>query len=56
MDLPGRATVARSVDEALALAGPDTEVMIVGGGEIYRQTFDRADRLEITHVDVGRGG
>ena len=45
-------TVAHSVDEALALAGPGTEVMVVGGGEIYRQTMDRADRLEITHVDA----
>ena len=26
--------------------------MVVGGGEIYRQTIDRADRLEITHVDA----
>ena len=26
--------------------------MVVGGGEIYAQTIDRADRLEITHVDA----
>ena len=45
-------TVAHSVDEALALAGPDTEVMVVGGGDVYRQTMDLADRLEITHVDA----
>ena len=46
---------AASVDEALALAGDGDgggEVMVVGGGEIYRQTMDRADRLEITHVDA----
>ncbi|HEY5150661.1 MAG TPA: dihydrofolate reductase, partial [Mycobacterium sp.] len=41
-------TVAHSVEEALALAGPDAaadaEVMVVGGGEIYRQTLELADR------------
>ncbi|KKT19731.1 MAG: Dihydrofolate reductase, partial [Candidatus Nomurabacteria bacterium GW2011_GWB1_43_7] len=26
------------------------EVFIIGGGEIYRQTIDRADKLYITHV------
>ena len=30
----------------------DRLVMVVGGGEIYRQTIDRADRLEITQVDA----
>lgn len=52
-DAPG-VTRAHSVDEAIALAeGP---VMVVGGGEIYRQTILRADRLEITHVDVDVDG
>lgn len=47
------AEVAHSVDEAVRLAGigADTDaVMVIGGGEIYRQTMDLADRLEITHV------
>lgn len=55
--VPG-ALVAHSVDEALAMAvddpaaaGPPISVMVVGGGDIYRQTISRADRLEITHVD-----
>jgi hypothetical protein len=30
--------------------------MVVGGGDIYRQTMARADRLEITHVDVDVDG
>lgn len=47
--------VAHSVVDAIALAAAgtdsiDDEVMVVGGGEIYRQTMDLADRLEITHV------
>lgn len=51
-------TVAHSVDEAVELAGAmdpgaaDQAVMVVGGGEIYRQTLERADRLEITLVDA----
>ncbi len=49
-------TVAHSVDEAFALAGPHEDVMVVGGGEIYRQTIHRADRLEITHVDADAVG
>lgn len=51
--------VARSVDEALALAadgeGGD-EVFVVGGGEIYRQTLERADRLLLTEVDLAPAG
>ena len=39
-----------------AIAAPASRrrpvVMVVGGGEIYRQTIDRADRLEITQVDA----
>jgi dihydrofolate reductase len=27
------------------------DITIIGGGEIYRQMFDRADRLIVTHVD-----
>ncbi len=52
--------VAHSVDEAIALAAGYEDrpgaVMVVGGGEIYRQTLPRADRLEITHVDVDVDG
>jgi len=56
--------VARSVDDALALArakarcmaaSPD-EICVIGGGEIYRQTIDRADRLCITHVEAAPDG
>lgn len=30
----------------------DAEICVIGGGEIYRQAIDRADRLEITHVEA----
>ncbi|MGE5297688.1 MAG: dihydrofolate reductase [Acidobacteriaceae bacterium] len=30
---------------------PDEQIFVIGGGEIFRQTIDSADRLHITHVD-----
>lgn len=46
------AEVADSLDTALALAASTDElIMVVGGGQIYAQAIDRADRLEITHLD-----
>jgi dihydrofolate reductase len=44
------ATRASSLDEALALAGQATDVMVIGGGEIYREAMARADRIELTQV------
>ncbi|WP_116999029.1 ACT domain-containing protein [Desertimonas flava] len=41
--------VTSSLDAALEHA-PGETVFVAGGGEIYAQTIDRADRLEITHV------
>ncbi|QND53608.1 dihydrofolate reductase [Phyllobacterium sp. 628] len=47
---------ARSVDEALMIAGSHAsadkvdEICVIGGGEIYRQLLDRADRLHLTWV------
>ena len=43
---------AASVDEAITLAGDVPQAFIIGGAEIYRQTIDRADRLEITFIDA----
>ncbi|KNX39228.1 diacylglycerol kinase [Luteipulveratus halotolerans] len=51
---PG-AVVAHSLAEALAGA-PDGELFVVGGGEIYAQTIDLADRLELTLVDQAPEG
>ena len=46
--------VTHSLDEALAAAQKDAEVFIIGGAEIYRQAFGRADRIYLTlvHADV----
>jgi len=46
------AEVVRSVDEALAAAGDVDEVMIIGGGEIYRQFLPMTDRIYLTRVEV----
>lgn len=48
------AEVAHSVDEALALAGPDASV--IGGAEIYRLLEPRADRIELTEVQIQVAG
>jgi dihydrofolate reductase len=53
---PAGVHVAHDVDAALSLADEVAgqmkaeETIVAGGGEIYRQTLDRADRLYITEV------
>ncbi len=37
--------------EVMATRRGADDIAIIGGGEIYRQMFDRADRLIVTHVD-----
>lgn len=48
---PGGA-VARSLDEAVELAGVVPEIMVIGGAMLYRQTLPRAARLYLTRVDA----
>jgi len=49
--------VAHSVADAVALAAAGgSTVMVVGGGEIYRQAMPLADRLEITEVLADAAG
>ena len=45
-------TLAASPDEALQLAGDVPEIMIIGGGNIYAQMLEKADRLYLTHIDA----
>ena len=44
------ATVAHSIDEAIAAAGEVEEIMIIGGASFYEQMLPRADRLYLTFV------
>jgi dihydrofolate reductase len=59
---PAGVRIAQNIEAALALAeeiGRERnadEIIIAGGGEIYRQTIDRADRLFITEVDLAPEG
>jgi len=52
---PG-ASVAHSVDGALASAGDAPTVWVMGGAELYRQTLPTADRLEVTEIDLDIAG
>ncbi|MET3924787.1 dihydrofolate reductase [Devosia sp. 2618] len=59
---PEGVLVVHSVEDALGQAlkiaendGVD-EIMIIGGGELYAQLMDRADRLYVSHVDLSPKG
>lgn len=44
--------LAAALEKAASLVPEnDPEICVIGGGEIYRQAIERADRLEITHVE-----
>lgn len=42
---------AHSLEEAIALAGDDEEIFVIGGAQIYAEALDVADRMYITHVE-----
>ncbi len=48
------AVVVKSLEDALFVAGQTDaiEVMVIGGGEIYKAYFDKAKRIYLTRVDV----
>jgi dihydrofolate reductase len=43
--------LAHSIDQALELCGDATKVFVIGGGDLYRQCMDRADKILLTRVD-----
>ena len=45
-------TVARSLDEAVEIAGTVPEIMVIGGATLYQQTLPRAERLYLTLVEA----
>ncbi|MCK6212386.1 dihydrofolate reductase [Georgenia sp. EYE_87] len=49
------AETATTLDEALAMAG-DGDVWVIGGGQLYAESIDRADRLEVTDIDLAVDG
>ena len=53
--VPG-ALIAPSLDAAIACCAGDSEIFVVGGGELYREALPRADRLYLTVVDAAPDG
>lgn len=43
-------TVVHSLEEALELASTDDQPFIIGGGEIYAQGLEIAEKIELTRV------
>jgi dihydrofolate reductase len=52
---PEGVTVAGSLDEAKEVAG-EGAVVCFGGGEVYTQLIDTAERLEITEIEADLEG
>ena len=50
------ALTAHSLKEAIALAGDDEEIFIIGGAQIYAEALEVADRMYITHVERDYAG
>jgi dihydrofolate reductase len=46
------AEVAGSLDEALDHLSESPRVFVIGGEQLFKQAFDRADRLFITEIDL----
>lgn len=42
--------VAHSLPEALVIAAGEPEIMVIGGGQLYRQALPRAQRIYLTRV------
>lgn len=43
-------TAVQSLKEALKISASESEVFIIGGGEIYKQAMPLADKIELTRV------
>lgn len=43
-------TVVNSLEEALSACPQHEEVFVIGGGEIYKQSIEKADKIELTRV------
>ena len=53
--VPG-AKIVHTMDEAVALCAGDSEIFIIGGGELYRAAMPKADRIYLTVVDAAPAG
>lgn len=41
---------SNTIENAINIAKGEGEFFVIGGGELYKQTFDAADKLYITHI------
>jgi len=48
--------VVGSLDEAISVAGDVDELFIIGGGFLYEQTVDQADKFYLTFIDLAVDG
>jgi dihydrofolate reductase len=48
--------VVASVEEAIAAAGDASEIMIIGGSDLYQQFLPRTDRVYLTRVHTSIEG
>ncbi len=55
-EAPNNVLLYTSIDDALEAVKDDGEVFVVGGGEIYKQTIMKADRLYLTEIDEEKEG
>ena len=49
-EVPEGCIVVSGLPEAIAICPKNEEVFIIGGGEIYKQSIDVANKLELTRV------
>ena len=49
-EVPEGCLVASSLQKAIALCPENEEVFIIGGGEIYKQSIEIADKIDLTRV------
>ncbi|WNM20001.1 dihydrofolate reductase [Flavobacterium capsici] len=47
---PENCIVVNSISDAIAICPKNEDIFIIGGGEIYKQSIDIADKLELTRV------
>ncbi|SQI42636.1 Dihydrofolate reductase [Leminorella richardii] len=45
-----------TLEQAFVEAGSVDEVMVIGGGNVYQQALERADRLYLTHIEASPAG
>ena len=43
-------TIANSLEQAIELSRDDSEIFVIGGGELYAQALPLASKLYVTHV------